>query len=67
MTTEPAQERVYPVPPLNGDDDSRFTSGLLFDVAKVLEAHGYPPVTKGLDLVELHMALFRFLYRGGAE
>lgn len=42
--------------------DTRFTFGLVFDVAKVLEAHGYPPVTAGLDLVNLRQALFRFLY-----
>ncbi|MFD7732234.1 hypothetical protein ACFV6F_17830 [Kitasatospora phosalacinea] len=42
--------------------DTRFSFGLVFDVAKVLEAHAYPPVTAGLDLVNLRQALFRFLY-----
>ncbi|ONK12599.1 hypothetical protein [Streptomyces sp. MP131-18] len=68
MSTE--SERVYPVPPLDGDDDPRFTVGLLFDVCRVIERHGYPPVISGGDLVELQMSLFRFLYRptpGGTE
>jgi hypothetical protein len=64
VTAGPARERAYPVAPLNGDDDPRFTAGLLFDVAQVIEAHGYP-VAKGHDLVELHVALFRFIYQGG--
>ncbi|RKE19991.1 hypothetical protein BX266_3325 [Streptomyces sp. TLI_171] len=42
--------------------DTRFSFGLVFDAAKVLEAHGYPPVTAGPDLVNLRQALFRFLY-----
>ncbi|MCZ4117798.1 hypothetical protein [Streptomyces sp. H39-S7] len=63
MTAAPA-ERVYPLVP--DDDDPRFTAGLLLDVVKVLEAHGYPPVTTGPDLIDLHVGLFRFLYRGGA-
>jgi hypothetical protein len=57
-----AAERAYPVAPLDGDDDRRFTVGLLFDVARVVESHGYPPVIKGHDLVELQISLFRFLY-----
>ncbi|UCM89274.1 hypothetical protein [Streptomyces marincola] len=57
-----ASERVYPVPPLDGDADPRFTVGLLFDVCRVIERHGYPPVTSGGDLVELQLSLFRFLY-----
>ncbi|WP_326597866.1 hypothetical protein [Streptomyces sp. NBC_01803] len=55
-------ERAYPVRPLEGDDDSRFTVGLLFDVCRVIERHGYPSVARGADLVELQLALFRFLY-----
>jgi len=59
-TTTTAPERVYPMkaPP----DDPRFNMGLLIDVTKVLAAHGYPPVSHGLDLVELQQALFNFLY-----
>ncbi|GAA3856782.1 hypothetical protein [Streptomyces sedi] len=58
-------ERLYPVAPLDGDNDRRFTVGLLFDMARVVEAHGYPPLTRGGDLVELQLALFRFLYGPG--
>jgi len=58
---------MYPVAAREGDDDPRFTFGLLADVAKVVESHGYPPVTSGLDLVELHLALFRFLYGSSAD
>lgn len=54
-------ERAYPIRPLP-DEDPRFNIGLMVDVAKVLTDHGYPPVTNGLDLVDLQQALFRFLY-----
>ena len=56
-------QRVYPMPA--PEDDPRFTIGLVLDVAKVLEQHGYPPVRAGLDIVDLQQALFRFLYVGG--
>ncbi|WP_232544153.1 hypothetical protein [Streptomyces buecherae] len=41
----------------------RFTPGLVFDVARVIESHGYPPIASGLDLVELSQSLFRYLYK----
>jgi len=66
MTAEAARERAYPVPPLNGDGDPRFTYGLLDEVAGVIEAHGYPKIMNGPDLMELHVGLFRFLYGEGA-
>lgn len=54
------EPRTYPLPrPAGGDP--RFTYGLLGDVVAVLETHGYPKPT-GEDWIELHMALFRFLY-----
>ena len=56
------EERAYPRPAT--DDDPRFNFGLLHDVAKVLEAHGYPPLRSGRDLVELQQALYRFIYIG---
>ena len=56
-------ERAYPLPP--AEEDPRFTIGLTLDVAKMLEAHGYPPVRAGLDLVELQQALYGFLYAAG--
>ncbi|QKV93924.1 hypothetical protein HUT19_20955 [Streptomyces sp. NA02950] len=61
--TAAAPKRVYPVAPDSGDTDSRFTNGLLFDVVKVIESHGYPKFTSGRDLLELRMSLFRFLYK----
>jgi hypothetical protein len=47
------------------DSDPRFTLGLVLDVARVLEQHGYPPIAKGRELVDLQVALFRFLYGAG--
>lgn len=52
--------RHYPIRP-QPDDDPRFTTGLVIDVAEVLERHGYPPV-EDVDFVDLRQALFRFLY-----
>lgn len=52
--------RAYPLP-RPADDDPRFTVGLHLDVAKVLQEHGYPKPS-GVDLVDLGMALFRFVY-----
>lgn len=55
--------RVYPVlGPGPGQDDKRFTFGLMLDVATVLKQHGYPEIN-GLDFVDLQQALFRFLYK----
>ncbi|MEU9687157.1 hypothetical protein [Amycolatopsis japonica] len=45
------------------DTDTRFTFGLVLDVAAVLTAHGYPPLAGGADHVDLQQALFGFLYR----
>lgn len=61
MTTA-APGPVYPVTPKDGDNDSRFTNGLVFDVVKVLESHGYPKLASGRDLLELRQSLYRFLY-----
>jgi len=52
--------RAYPLPQSDGDDP-RFCFGLIHDVGKVLESHGFPPV-KGTDAVDLMAALFRFVY-----
>jgi hypothetical protein len=59
--TAPAPEPVYPVD--LEDDESRFTHGLLYDVAKVIESHGYPKLAAGRDLLELQMSLYAFLYK----
>lgn len=48
------------------DHDPRFTFGLIYDVAKVLEEHGYEGMRKGEAFVELNMHLFHFLH-GGAD
>ncbi len=56
----PSQDRIYPLPA--PADDRRCNMGLLIDVAKVLVAHGFPPITAGGDLVALQQALYGFLY-----
>nr|WP_114451496.1 hypothetical protein [Halopolyspora algeriensis] len=63
--------RRYPV--AHTDHDPRFTTGLVLDVARVLEQHGYPgfrgpfAADNAADLVELQQALLAFLYTGGGE
>ncbi|MBF9129315.1 hypothetical protein I0C86_10075 [Plantactinospora sp. S1510] len=60
--------RRYPVPVPAPAEDSRFTFGLVMDVADVLAAHGYPAMTgdkydgQGPDLLGLQMALYRLIY-----
>ena len=63
---EPAvrRRRRYPATARPGDDP-RFTLGLVLDVARVLEQHGYPPVKAGLDLADLQQSLYGFLYDTG--
>lgn len=56
-----SNRRNYPITPAP-DDDPRFSMGLIFDVSRVLEQHGYPPIREAGDLVDLHQMLFRFLY-----
>jgi hypothetical protein len=51
---------AFPVPA--PADDSRFTFGLLLELAKVIEQHGYPPIAAGADLVRLQQSVFGFLY-----
>jgi hypothetical protein len=60
---EPA--RNYPITP--PASDTRFTFGLVLDVAEVLTAHGYPPLAGGADHVDLQQALFSFLYRSSRK
>lgn len=52
--------RTYPLP--RPADDPRFTLGLVIDVIRVLQEHGYPKVECGADIVELQQTLFGFLY-----
>ena len=47
-------------PPPRGH--SRFTIGLMLDVAKVLADHGYPPFTAPAEFVELQQHLFHLLH-----
>ncbi len=47
---------TYPMPA--PENDGRFTYGLLFDLAEVLERRGYPPITAGSDLVRLQQSIF---------
>lgn len=54
-------ERNYPITPAP-DEDSRFNAGLLHDVARVLEQHGYPRLEHSRDLGDLRSALYQFLY-----
>lgn len=62
-TSEAEQPRQYPIPRAASEQgDPRFTVGLLLDVGAALQAHGYPSVKNGRDLVELQQALFGFIY-----
>ncbi|WP_035797982.1 hypothetical protein [Kitasatospora mediocidica] len=52
---------AYPVPQPD-HNDPRFSNGLLLDVARRIEAAGFPPITTGRDLVRLMEALYAFCY-----
>jgi hypothetical protein len=58
MTTPDAQDPPADPPP----GAERFTIGLMVDVARMLEQHGYPPLTAARDLLELQVHLFHFLH-----
>lgn len=60
--TAAAREPAYPVSLAGAHNDPRFNCGLVFDVARVLEAHDYPELAAGRDLLELSQALYRFIY-----
>jgi len=59
--------RAYPLPHPESGNDPRFTFGLIHDVAKVLETHGFPPVRNGSDHVDLMTALFGFVFASEAR
>jgi len=62
MTSVSTTVRYRQTYPLAGtSSDGRFSFGLTYDIAKVIEAAGYPPV-RGADIIELQQALYRFLY-----
>lgn len=52
----------YPIKVKEENLDSRFTFGLLIDVAAVIHENGYPRVRAGADLVRLQQALWAFLH-----
>jgi hypothetical protein len=64
-TTERAAGKDLPRTSATADDQSRFTYGLIFEVVKVLEAHGYGPFDEGRQLVELSQHLLHFLHGDG--
>lgn len=51
------------------NSDPRFTLGLLFDVGKVLEEHGFPALESytGDELMWLQRALFDFIHPLGKD
>jgi hypothetical protein len=50
---------AYPRPLV---DDPRFDGGLILDLAKVIEAHGFPPITDATDLAGLQQSAFEFIF-----
>jgi hypothetical protein len=50
-----------PEPAENQPGDPRFTKGLVLDVVKVLQEHGYEPVSAG-QVVELQLHVWFFLH-----
>ena len=60
-TASTSRQPVYPLP-APADNDPRFTYGLLFDIAQVLQRNGFPQPA-GTDWADLMTALGGFLYR----
>jgi hypothetical protein len=56
----PAAPPAYPLPA--PEHDPRFSYGLLFDIAEVLQRNGFPRPA-GTDWADLMAALGRFLYQ----
>ena len=54
-----------PASPTGGDGDKRFAIGLVLDVARTIEAHGYGSF-EGRDFVELQQHLLHLLHAHGA-
>jgi hypothetical protein len=57
----PTPQPVYPLP-APASTDPRFSYGLLFDIAEVLQRNGFPQPA-GTDWAQLMTALGRFLYQ----
>lgn len=60
-TASISRQPVYPLP-APADNDPRFTYGMLFDIAEVLQRNGFPQ-TVGTDWAALMTAVGRFLYQ----
>jgi hypothetical protein len=52
-------DRNYPLP--RREEDGRFTRGFCYEVSDAMQHAGYPTLTAD-DMVELQLALFRFIY-----
>jgi hypothetical protein len=63
MSTAAAADPCYPIPRPASGHDPRFCLGLAYDIAQVLTAHGYPPITAGGDFTRLQQALFAYIYQ----
>ncbi|MFJ6200188.1 hypothetical protein [Micromonospora sp. NPDC092111] len=61
MTDTAPAAAAYPLPQSDGPDP-RFTYGLLFDIAEVLQRNGFPRPA-GTDWAQLMTTLHRFLYQ----
>ncbi|MEU3458186.1 hypothetical protein ABZ671_32070 [Micromonospora sp. NPDC006766] len=61
MTDTSTPAAAYPLPE-PGDADPRFTYGLLFDIAEVLQRNGFPRPASA-DWANLMATLGRFLYQ----
>jgi hypothetical protein len=59
--TASGPQRTYPLGHLAGEVDPRFTYGLIFDLADLLQQHGYPPPADS-DWAHLVASLHRTLY-----
>ncbi|MFD1044500.1 hypothetical protein ACFQ1S_02295 [Kibdelosporangium lantanae] len=56
---------IYPLGHPESGSDSRFTIGLVLDVADVLAKHGYPDIfaaKSATDYLQVRAALFQFIY-----
>ncbi|GLW17272.1 hypothetical protein Stsp01_40150 [Streptomyces sp. NBRC 13847] len=55
-------DRAYPVPAPAPGTAPHFSEQVTHDVASVLVAHGFPPVSNDFDWGDLDLALWAFLY-----
>ncbi|TCO64988.1 hypothetical protein [Actinocrispum wychmicini] len=65
MVAQQQPAKIYPLGHPECGCDSRFTFGLVLDVAEVLARHGYPDIVSAksaADHVDLRTLLFQFIY-----